>query len=375
MSFYQVLKNYPHEWIQTVMESVTPSKINRILGKPTLNEQDFLSLLSPQAGKFLEPMAQRARKMTINQFGRTILLFTPMYRSNFGENQCIYCGFNASKPIRRKQLSMEEVEKEARRIAESGLKHILILTGEARKKADLSYLKSCCDILSTYFTSISIEIYPMTTPEYASMIESGVDSLTIYQETYHEALYDKLHVRGPKKDYQFRLDAPERGCRARMHGVNIGALLGLDEWRREAFYTGLHASYLHHRYPEVEISVSLPRMRPHAGSYNPEYPVGDAQLVQIMTALRLFIPRAGITISTRENATFRDNILPLGVTKMSAGVSTRVGGHTQDAEDTGQFDISDERSVKQMAESLKKKGFQPVYKDWQSLESMESRHA
>jgi 2-iminoacetate synthase len=338
-----------------------------VLQKETLSASDFYTLLSPAAEKFLETMAQKAHRITINQFGRTILLFTPMYLSNYCENHCLYCGFKAGNAIKRKQLSYEEVEKEAKRISETGLKHILILTGEATNIATVDYLKKCCAILSNYFTSIAIEIYPLSMEDYRVLIDAGVDSLTIYQETYHELLYDALHVKGPKKDYRFRLDTPERGCEAGIRSVNIGALLGLDEWRREAFFTGLHADYLQNTYPEVEVSISFPRMRPHAGDYNPEFPVSDRNLVQIILAMRLFMPRAGITISTRENAAFRNNILPLGVTKMSAGSTTVVGGHTTEDNDTGQFEISDERSVEQMAASLRESGFQPVYKDWQAI--------
>jgi len=247
------------------------------------------------------------------------------------------------------------------------LKHILILTGDARRMADLPYLKSCIKILAEYFTSIAIEIYALEEQEYGELIEAGVDSLTIYQETYNETLYNKLHVKGPKRDYRFRLDAPERACRATMRAVNIGALLGLDEWRREAFLTGLHAHYLQDQYPDVEVSVSLPRLRPHAGNYQPRSQVSDKNLVQIMLALRLFMPRAGITISTREAAVFRDNIIRLGVTKMSAGSSTKVGGHTIAKADTGQFDISDERTVAEMKTYIEKLGYQPVFKDWQPI--------
>ncbi len=338
-----------------------------MLSKDTLDELDYLTLLSPTAEHYLEEIAQKANKITINQFGRSILLYTPMYLSNYCTNHCIYCGFNAKNNIGRKQLSYEEVNKEAKRISESGLKHILILTGEAKSKAGIDYISECCKILSKYFTSISIEIYALSTVEYAQLINAGVDSVTIYQETYKEELYDRLHLKGPKKDYMFRIDAPERAAEAKMRSINVGALLGLDEWRRESFITGLHADYLQNKYTDLEVSVSFPRMRPHTGTYEPEFPVNDKNLVQIIMALRLFMPRAGITISTREKADFRDNIINLGVTKMSAGVSTSVGGHTEEEKSTGQFDISDERSVEEMAVALREGGFQPIYKDWHPI--------
>ena len=290
-----------------------------------------------------------------------------MYLSNYCANHCEYCGFSINNRIGRKQLSLEEVEKEAREIAATGLKHILILTGDAPKIASLEYLKNCCDILKKYFTSIAIEIYALETQGYAALVEKGVDSLTIYQETYNEDLYNTLHVKGPKKDYRYRLDAPERGLLADIRSVGIGALLGLGDWRFDAFMTGIHANYLQNKFPEAEIGVSLPRMRPHAGAFQPDYPVNDRNLVQILTALRIFLPRVGITISTREDKNFRNNILRLGVTKMSAGSSTSVGGRISEDEKTGQFEISDERSVAQMAADLKNLGYQPVFKDWQPI--------
>lgn len=367
MSFYKEYSDYKEFNFDAFFASITDFQIERILAKDNLNELDYLTLLSPAAEKHLEAIAQKANRLTINQFGRSILLYTPMYLSNYCVNHCIYCGFNAKNDIGRKQLSYDEVDREAKRISESGLKHILILTGEAKSKAGIEYLSECCKILSKYFTSISIEIYPLSTDEYEQLIDAGVDSMTIYQETYSEGLYDKLHLKGPKKDYMFRIDAPERAAEAKMRSVNIGALLGLDEWRRESFITGLHADYLQNKYTDMEVSVSFPRMRPHTGAYEPEFPVNDKNLVQIIMALRLYMPRAGITISTREKADFRDNVVNLGVTKMSAGVTTAVGGHTEEEESTGQFEISDERSVEEMAVSLRQAGFQPIYKDWHPL--------
>lgn len=367
MSFYTKYSGYKEFAFDAFFDSVTNYQVERALAKTKLDEFDYLTLLSPAAENHLEEIAQKANRITISQFGRSILLYTPMYLSNYCVNHCIYCGFNAKNDIGRKQLSFEEVDKEARRISESGLKHILILTGEAKSKAGVDYLSRCCNILSQYFTSISIEIYPMSTDEYGKMIDAGVDSMTIYQETYNEDLYDRLHLKGPKKDYMFRIDAPERAAQAKMRSVNIGALLGLDDWRRESFITGLHADYLQNKYTDMEVSVSFPRMRPHTGAYEPEFPVNDKNLVQIILALRLYMPRAGLTISTREKADFRDNLVNLGVTKMSAGVSTSVGGHTEEEKSTGQFDISDERSVEEMALSLRQAGFQPVYKDWHPL--------
>ena len=368
MSFQQEYEKYNDFDIQNYLQHiVTENQIKNILQKQSISEMEFLSLLSSKAEPLLEDMARRAHKLTVCQFGRTIVLYTPMYLSNYCTNQCLYCGFNAKNKIPRKQLSLKEVEKEAQEIARTGLKHILVLTGDAKKIATIEYLIECIEILKRYFTAINIEIYALEKDEYARLINAGVDALTIYQETYNRALYDRLHIKGPKKNFNFRLEAPERACNAGIRAVNIGALLGLDSWQQEVFSTGLHANYLQNRYPDVEVSISLPRMRPHVGEFNPQYTVNDKNLVQIMTAYRLFMPRVGIAISTREEAEFRDRIIRLGVTKMSAGSTTAVGGHTQTEDKSSQFDISDDRTVEQIVMSIKSLGYQPVFKDWHPI--------
>jgi 2-iminoacetate synthase len=367
MDFYDRYRAYRDDEILRKVQLITDRDVERVLGKHPLAPEDFLCLLSPAAEPHLEQMAQKAHALTVAQFGRTIVLYTPLYLSNFCTNSCLYCGFSRNNRILRRRLTLEEVEIEARAIAETGLKHILILTGDAPSIAGVDYIAGCCKVLERCFPAIGIEIHALSQADYHRLIEAGVDSLTLYQETYNEALYARLHPQGPKRDYRYRLDAPERACRAGMRAVNVGALLGLDEWRRDAFFTGLHAHYLQDHYPQTEVSVSLPRMRPHVGGFQPACIVGDRHIVQTMTALRLFMPRAGITISTRESARFRDRLLPLGVTRMSAGSCTAVGGRTDKGNHTGQFEISDERSVPEMVSMLCRAGWQPLFKDWQSL--------
>jgi 2-iminoacetate synthase len=368
VSFYEECAAYSALPLSERFAGVTEGDVRRSLAKTSLAADDLLVLLSPAAAPFLEEMAARANRLTVQHFGRTIQLFTPLYLSNHCANHCVYCGFNATNAIKRSQLTLEQVEAEAAAIAATGLRQLLILTGESRAKASLEYLESCLTVLRRHFPSVSMEIYAMEEHEYARMVAAGIDGLTMFQETYDEVLYERLHPRGPKRDYRFRLDAPERGCRAGMRVVNIGALLGLGDWRKDALLTGMHAAYLQRHYPEVDIAASLPRMRPHAGAFQPTSVVDDADLVQIMLAFRLFLPRLGITISTRENARLRDNLLPLGVTRMSAGVSTAVGGHSEEGETVGQFEISDDRSVEAMCAMLRARGYQPVFKDWQPLE-------
>jgi len=367
MSFYQKYLEYKDFDFERFYSNITDNQILSVINKDRINELEFLMLLSEKAAKYIELMAQKSKKLTLQYFGKVIFLYTPLYVANYCVNQCVYCGFNISNDIARKKLTKEELEKEAEIISQTGLKHILILTGESRTHSSVDYIKECVEVLIKYFCSISIEVYPLETDEYRELIEAGVDGLTIYQEVYNEEIYKKLHLKGPKRNYRFRLDAPERACIAGMRSVNIGALLGLDDWRKEAFFTGLHAHYLQNKYPDTEISVSMPRIRPHTGAFQPRVKVDDRSFVQIMLAFRLFMPRIGITLSTRERAEFRDNLIGLGVTKMSAGSSTEVGGHALTSKTEGQFDICDTRSVKEMSEFIYSKGYQPVFKDWQAI--------
>jgi 2-iminoacetate synthase len=367
MSFISTLRPRAEQFDKADLSGVTRNMVLESVANPRPAVEDFLIMLSPAARSCLEEMAVRARQLTLQYFGRTILLYTPLYLSNYCSNRCVYCGFNTENTIPRRQLSLDEVRAEAEAIAETGLKHILILTGEARGKASPEYIGQCAEVLAEYFSSISIEVYALAEDEYRGLTRVGVDGMTIYQETYNELLYPELHPAGPKRDFRFRLDAPERACRAGMHSVNIGALLGLDHWRRDAFLTGVHAAWLMEHFPGTDIAVSPPRMRPHAGTFQPTCTVSDPEMVQVMLAMRLFLPRVGMTISTRESATFRENILPLGVTKMSAGSCTAVGGHVTDDEQVGQFDINDERGVDEMAAVLRDHGYQPVFKDWHPL--------
>ncbi len=367
MSFYEVCQRYGKFDFDSFFKQVTDAGIKRIIAKNRLTETDYLALLSPRAEKHLEEMAQKAHRLTVQNFGRVIFLFTPMYLANYCVNQCVYCGFNIHNKLERKKLTLAEVEREAKIIAATGLKHILILTGESRRESPVSYIRECVEVLKKYFTSISIEVYPLEENEYAELVSVGVDGFTMFQEVYNEEAYAQFHPGGPKRNYRFRLEAPERACRAGMRTVNVGALLGLHQWRTEAFLTGLHADYLQNTFPDVEISVSPPRMRPQLGGFPPKVEVGDKNLVQYILAFRLFMPRGGVTISTREPSELRDHLVRLGATKMSAGSSTAVGGHSASCAQTGQFEISDTRSVMEMAKMLYAQDYQPVYKDWQTL--------
>ncbi|MDP3804083.1 MAG: 2-iminoacetate synthase ThiH [Candidatus Omnitrophota bacterium] len=370
MSYYEIYQRYKDNRWDALFGCVRKDEVERYAASDEQSERRLAALLSNAAESCLEDMARRAAELTLRNFGRTIQLYTPIYISNYCENECLYCGFNSNIDIERRRLAKEEIEKEADIIASSGLKHILVLTGESREMSPLSYIKDSVKILKKYFVSITIEIYPLTRDEYRELVTDGVDGLTIYQEVYDEKLYLKIHPAGPKRDYNFRLDAPERGASAGMRSVNIGTLLGLDDWRKEAFLTGLHAKYLQEKFPDVEVGVSVPRMRPHSGDFKAPFEVSDKNVVQIILALRLFLPRLGITLSTRESARFRENLIGLGVTRISAGSTTKVGGHTisvHSESGSAQFEISDRRSVDEIKVMLESKGYQPVFKDWMHI--------
>jgi len=369
MSYYDVLSKYQNFDWGKAFSGVAGEDVKRAIYREDAADR-LIQLLSPAAEGLLEEMAQRAHEITLRSFGRTIQLYTPTYLSNYCDNQCVYCGFNSNNNITRRRLSIEEVEKEARAIASTGLRHILVLTGESRTMSPVNYIRNSVKILKKYFSSIAIEIYPLTEDEYRELVSEGADALTIYQEVYDEVIYRNMHPAGPKRDYRFRLDAPERGCRAGIRSVNIGVLLGLNDWRREIFLTGLHAKYLQDNFPDVEIGAAIPRVRPQAGNFKAPHEVSDKNIVHMILALRIFLPRIGITLSTRENSEFRENLIPLGITRMSAGSSTKVGGHTRRAEGTeacGQFEICDHRNVEEVKAAVGRRGYQPVMKDWITL--------
>jgi 2-iminoacetate synthase len=365
MSFYKVIEQYQNFDFQEFFWNVRDVDIERALAKDKLSSMDFLVLLSERAAGHLEPMARKARQLTVQYFGRTIQLFIPLYISNHCSNQCTYCGFNRTNSIIRRKLSIEEINAEAQTIARTGIQHLLMLTGEAQHLTPVSYLVEAVACLKRYFASVSIEIFPMDETNYRKLRQAGVDGLTLYQEVYDRQIYQNVHLSGKKSDYHYRLNGPERGARAGFRLVNIGSLLGLGEQRSEAFFTGLHARYIEDNFLETEVAVSLPRFNPAEGDFIPPFPVDDKTFVQFICAMRLFLPRAGVTVSTRESAFLRDHLIQLGATRFSAGSCTGVGGYSsKNTPHTPQFEITDERSVEAVAAEITRQGYQPVYKDW-----------
>jgi 2-iminoacetate synthase len=366
MSFIDTINRYEDFDFQGFLQSRSDEDVRRALGRDRLAPMDFLTLLAPVAVDHLEAMAGKSRQLTIQHFGHTIQLYIPLYISNFCNSECVYCGFNRRHGIARRKLTLDEIDIEARKIAETGMRHVLVLTGEAPKLTPMDYLIDCMERLKRYFASISIEMFPMETDAYVQLQKAGVDGVTIYQEVYDRGVYEQVHLAGRKTDYRYRLEAPARAAEAGFRWVNVGALLGLADPVKEAFFTGMHAHYLTHRYLDTEISISMPRINPAEGGFQPSFAVDDRTFVQFLTAFRLFLPRAGIPISTRERVAFRDHLMQLGATRLSAGSRTDVGGYTG-VEDSNceQFEISDERSVPEMVAAIKAGGKQPVYKDWE----------
>lgn len=352
-------------------DNFTRADVKEALSKENISPRDFQALLSPAAEEFLEDMAIRAQKETRKHFGNSIYMFTPLYISNYCENYCIYCGFNSHNKIKRSKLNFEQIEKEMKAIAQTGLQEILILTGESRKFSDVEYIGEACRLASKYFNMVGLEIYPVNSDEYAYLNSCGADYVTVFQETYNSDKYETLHLAGHKRIFPYRANAQERALMGSMRGVGFAALLGLDQFRKDAFATGYHAYLIQQKYPHAEIALSCPRLRPiiNNDKINPK-DVHERQLLQIICAYRIFLPFANITVSTRERAGFRDNIIKIAATKVSAGVSTGIGSHSDEvAEEKGdeQFEISDPRDVDEVFQAIKDAGLQPVMGDYINL--------
>ncbi|MCX4326499.1 MAG: 2-iminoacetate synthase ThiH [Lachnospiraceae bacterium] len=346
--------------------------VKRAINSVTCSIEDFKALLSPAAMPFLEDMAKRAKAETSKHFGNTVYMFTPLYIANFCENYCIYCGFNCYNDINRKKLDMDEIEHEMKVIADSGIEEILLLTGESRSMSNIEYIGKACQLAGRYFRNVGLEIYPVNSGEYRYLHECGADYVTVFQETYDPVKYETLHLMGHKRVFPYRFEAQERAIMGGMRGVGISALLGLADFRKDALATALHAYYLQRKYPHVEYSLSCPRLRPIINNekINP-LDVHEKELCQVLCAYRIFLPYIGITVSSREQKHFRDGILKIAATKVSAGVSTGIGDHESkykglEDENAGdeQFEISDARSFDEMYGDISAEGLQPVLNDY-----------
>ncbi|HWE56996.1 MAG TPA: 2-iminoacetate synthase ThiH [Acidimicrobiales bacterium] len=352
--------------LRRFIDRAGPADVERALNAahPTLH--DFAALLSAPGAARLEDLAQKANRLSRARFGATVRLFSPLYLSNECVSTCTYCGFSAGNEIARRTLSIDEVRREAEELHRRGFRHILLVAGEHARIVSKSYLEECVAAVTDLFAQVSVEVQVWDTDTYRRLATAGCDGVVVYQEVYDEGTYPTVHLKGKKRNYAWRLAAPDRAAEAGMRRLGIGSLLGLHpDWRSEAIALAAHASALIRRWWRCEVSVALPRLKPAAGGYEPTDPVDDASLVQLLCALRIFIPDVGITLSTREPASLRDALVPLGITSMSAGSHTEPGGYAEASDAEPQFSISDERSPAEVAAALRAAGFDPVWKDWQ----------
>jgi 2-iminoacetate synthase len=388
VSFVREFNALPlHDLLQCSLEA-TPSLARLALDNPRPALADFARLISPAAAPCLEDMALRSQALTRQRFGKAIRLFAPLYLSNECVNNCKYCGFSRDNPIVRVTLSVEDVLREARALRDQGFRNILLVAGEHPKFVSGPYLSDCIRALHAEVPGISLELGPMETEDYIPLVQAGADGLVVYQESYDRAVYAEMHTAGPKRNFDWRLETPERGYAAGFRRLGIGALFGLSDWRREAISLAAHAEYLLRHCWQAQLTLSLPRLRPCAGEFQPPVPMSERDLVQLACALRLFLPDAGLVLSTRESARFRDGLIPLGITMISAGSHTEPGGYTGAGREklhhtqrgrivdlaagssewaagaTGQFDIADDRSPGEVAALLRRLGYDPVWKDW-----------
>ncbi len=379
MSFVEYFNKLPLSGLRSSSLAADSSDFQHVIGLKELSLRDFANLLSPESSKHLEELAKKSSALARQRFGKTIRLFAPLYLSNECINNCSYCGFSRDNLIIRKTLSVGEVTREARELKLQGFRNILLVAGEHPKFISIEYLKECIQELHQLIPSISLELGPLDTPEYQLFVKSGAEGLVVYQETYDRNAYVTCHTAGPKKNFDWRLETPERAYAAGFRRLGIGALLGLSDWRSEAIALAAHAQWLMKHCWKAQITVSIPRIRPCAGNFEPVDPVSDRNFTQLICALRMFLPDVGIALSTRESAALRNGLIPLGVTHMSAGSLTNPGGYTKvdarlpespetapEQQASEQFDIADNRNPGEVAEYISLLGYEPVWKDWDS---------
>jgi 2-iminoacetate synthase len=364
-SFRELFDKYSWENVQETILSKTNVDVERALSASRRTLEDFKALISPAARPYLEQMALLSQQLTRKRFGNTIQLFAPMYLSNECNNICTYCGFSFDNKVKRKTLNAAEILQEIEAIKAQGFQHILLVSGEANQTVHVDYFLSALRIIKPHFSNISIEVQPLEEEEYSHLHDAGVHSVLVYQETYHEEKYRDYHPKGKKSNFYYRLETPDRIGRAGMHKIGLGVLLGLEDWRADSFFCALHLDYLQKKYWQTKYSVSFPRIRPAEGVHHNDESMSDAELLQLICAYRLWKEEIEISISTRETEKFRNNILKLGATTMSAGSKTNPGGYIVDPQALEQFEISDERTPKEMAEMIAAQGYEAVWKDWE----------
>ena len=347
----------------------TALEVKTALSKDKLHIEDFKALLSPAAQPFIEEMAQKSQLLTKKRFGNTMQMYVPMYLSNECQNICTYCGFSMTNKIPRRTLTDAEILKEVAFLKAKGYDHILLVTGEANKTVGVEYIKNAIQLIRSQFSNITIEVQPLDQDEYELLVENGLYAVLVYQETYHREEYKKHHPKGKKSNFDYRLDTPDRLGKAGIHKIGLGALFGLEDWRADSFFTALHLKYLQKNYWKTKYSISFPRLRPHSGGLEPKVEMTDADLVQLICAFRLFDEDIELSMSTRESELFRDHIVQLGITSISAESKTNPGGYSVEPQSLEQFEISDERSTDDIVQMLKSKDLEVVWKDWEHFEN------
>ncbi|MFK7899800.1 MAG: 2-iminoacetate synthase ThiH [Cyclobacteriaceae bacterium] len=365
-SFKEIFDTLAWDSISSSIYAKTEADVKQALHTTkTRTLEDFKALISPAAEPFLEEMAQLSHQLTLKRFGKTMQLFVPMYLSNECQNICTYCGFSQDNAVRRKTLTDKEILAEIEVIKAHGYDHILLVTGEANKTVGIEYFKRVIPLIKPYFSHISIEVQPLDEDEYVELIELGLNTVLVYQETYRQEDYKKHHPKGKKSNFYYRLDTPDRLGKAGIHKMGLGALIGLEDWRTDSFFCASHLDYLEKTYWETKYSISFPRLRPFSGGLEPKVAMSDKELVQLICAYRIFNEEIELSLSTRESEKFRNHVIKLGITSVSAGSKTDPGGYASKDEALEQFEISDERTPKQIAEMLREQGYEPVWKDWE----------
>ena len=366
MSYYDIILQYDWETTRRKIYASTEADVERALSHDRPSMDDFAALVSPAADKYLNEMAAKSYRITRRRFGNTMQLYIPLYLANICQNHCVYCGFNCTNKIHRAILTPEEIHAEAQAIKRDPFQHILLVTGEAPRSSSVQYLADSMKIMQRYFEQISIEVQPLDTDEYRLLKDYGLHAVYVYQETYNRDRYPVYHLRGKKTNYRYRLETPDRLCEAGVHKVGLGNLIGLEDWRTEAYFTALHLRYLENRYWRTKYSVAFPRLRPFVGEdgFNPEHPASERDLLQLICAYRLLSEDVELSISTRESADFRDRVMPFGVTVISAGSKTTPGGYAHPNRELEQWSINDNRTPREVEAAVRAKGLDPVWKDW-----------
>ncbi|MEJ2882412.1 2-iminoacetate synthase ThiH [Pedobacter sp. GR22-6] len=364
MSFSDIFKSYDWEETSNSIYAKTERDVLQALSSSRRTLEDFKALISPAAAPYLEQMAKISQELTLKRFGRVIQMYVPLYLSNECNNICTYCGFSYDNKVKRKTLSSIEVMQEVAAIKEMGFDHVLLVTGEANQSVHTDYFKKVLELIRPHFSHISMEVQPLDLEDYRELTPYGLNTVLVYQETYHREDYKKHHPKGKKSNFDYRLETPDRLGKAGIHKMGLGVLIGLEDWRTDSFFTALHLSYLEKQYWKSKYSISFPRLRPFSGGLEPKVAMTDRELVQLICAYRMFDEEVELSISTRESESFRDNIIKLGVTAMSAASKTNPGGYVVEPQSLEQFEISDERSSKKIAEMISSQGYEPIWKDW-----------